>query len=250
MALFRQGYREVVLTGVNTGDYGKDLPVDDSLESLLRRLLKQCGDNRIRLNSLEPLTVTDGIVRLMEESGGRLARHLQVPLQSGSDAVLRRMRRNYRTSAWLDRMEQLRLAMPDIGLGADMIVGFPGETVQEFQETLDLLASSPVNYLHVFSWSERPGTPASELADRVHPAVIRERSAVLRQFADEAGLRFRKRFLGRQLDSVVLGDGGRALTGNFIELTLDGPRPAPGGRVLAEITAVTPDTTRAVIVPG
>ncbi len=249
-ALFRRGYREVVLTGVNTGDYGKDLDGGESLEILLERLLERCGENRIRLNSLEPLTVTDGIIRLMAGSGGRLAPHLQVPLQSGSESVLRRMRRNYRASAWLDRMERLRGAMPDIGLGADMIVGFPGETEEEFDETRRLLASSPVNYLHVFSWSERPGTPASERRDRVHSAVIRERSATLRRFADEAGFRFRGRFTGRRLDCVALGDGRRALTGNFIEVALDGERAEQGSRIVAEITAVTPEETRAVIVPG
>ncbi|MBD3867701.1 MAG: tRNA (N(6)-L-threonylcarbamoyladenosine(37)-C(2))-methylthiotransferase MtaB [Acidobacteria bacterium] len=249
-SLFRRGYREVVLTGVNTGDYGKDLEGGLILETLLERLLDRCGENRIRLNSLEPLTVTDGIIRLMAASGGRLAPHLQVPLQSGSEAVLRRMRRNYRASAWMDRMERLRAAMPDIGLGADMIVGFPGETEEEFQETCRLLASSPVNYLHVFSWSERPGTPASELHDRVHSATIRERSATLRRFADEAGFRFRSRFPGRQLDCVALGDGSRALTGNFIEVALDGKPAEPGSRVLAEIKTVTREQTRAVIVPG
>jgi len=249
-ALFRRGYREVVLTGVNTGDYGKDLDPGLSLERLLDRLLQHCGTNRIRLNSLEPLTITDGIIGLMAGSGGKLAPHLQVPLQSGSETVLRRMRRNYRASTWLDRMERLRAAMPDIGLGADMIVGFPGETDEEFQETCRLLSASPVNYLHVFSWSERPGTAASELSDRVHSALIRERSSELRRFADDAGFRFRSRYQGRQLDCVALGDGSRALTGNFIEVGLDGPPAEPGSRVLAEITSVTAEETRAVIVPG
>ena len=247
--LFQRGYREVVLTGVNTGDYGRDLSTGDSLATLLERLLGRCGDNRIRLNSLEPLTITDGLIRLMAGSGGRIAPHLQVPLQSGSDTVLRRMRRNYRASTWLQRMEQLRRAVPDIGLGADIIVGFPGETEEEFLETRRLLAGSPVNYLHVFGWSPRPGTPASDLPDLVPAAVIRERSALLRRFADEAGFRFRSRFLGRRLDCVTLGSGGRALTGNFIEVELDGDRPEPGSRVTAEITSVTTEATRASIVP-
>jgi threonylcarbamoyladenosine tRNA methylthiotransferase MtaB len=103
-ALFGRGYREVVLTGVNTGDYGRDLGDGLRLETVLERLLERCGDNRIRLNSLEPLTVSDGIIRLMAGCDGKLAPHLQVPLQSGSETVLRRMRRNYRATAWLDRM--------------------------------------------------------------------------------------------------------------------------------------------------
>ncbi len=247
--LFQRGYREVVLTGVNTGDYGRDLSTGDSLATLLKRLVDRCGENRIRLNSLEPLTITNAIIRLMAGSDGRIAPHLQVPLQSGSDTVLRRMRRNYRASTWLQRMEHLRRAVPDIGLGADMIVGFPGETEEDFLETRRLLADSPVNYLHVFGWSPRPGTPASDLPDLVPAAVIRERSALLRRFADEAGFRFRSRFLGRRLDCVTLGSGGRALTGNFIEVQLDGDRPEPCSRVTAEITSVTPQATRASIVP-
>ncbi len=237
LRLFREGYDEVVLTGVNTGDYGKDLEPGNSLESLLETLLQACGRRRLRLNSLEPLTITDRIVELISMEGSRIAPHLQVPLQSGSDPVLRRMRRNYRASTWLERLETLRKAVPGIGLGADLIVGFPGETDREFQETFDLLQSSPVNYLHVFSWSPRPGTPAAEMEDRVPPSRIRERSATLRAWADEAGLRFRRRFLGTTLECVVLGrpakDGSiRALSDNFIEITLPEAPGVPAGRLV------------------
>ncbi len=250
--LFRSGYGEVVLTGVNTGDYGKDLQPARSLVSLLETLLAECGDHRLRLNSLEPLTITDSLIELFAQDGSRLAPHLQVPLQSGSDTVLRRMRRNYKAAFWIDRLEKLRMAVPRIGLGADVIVGFPGETDQEFQETCDLLERSPVNYLHVFSWSPRPGTPASELPDRVDPSVIKERSAILRGWAEKAGLRFRQRFLGAVLECVVLDartkEGRvRALSDNFIEVGLDHVHASPGELVQVILEEATEMRTTARI---
>jgi len=246
-ALVRSGYREIVLTGVNTGDYGRDLAPRVGLRQLLDRLLERCGPTRIRLNSLEPLTVTDEIVELMAEEP-RLAPHLQIPLQSGSDTVLRGMRRNYRRATWLDRVERLRAAVPDIGLGADVIVGFPGETDACFDETYRFIDDSPLSYLHVFSWSARPGTPAAEMPHAPAPEAIRERSARLRTLGRRLSHRFRKRFEGRRLDAVVLGerrsDGRlRALTGNFIEVAIE-PGAAPGGElVTVEVLRAFPDET-------
>jgi len=244
--LFGAGYREIVLTGVNTGDYGLDLDPPVDLLTLLRRLLDNCGPNRIRLNSLEPLTVSDGVIDLMALEP-RLAPHMQVPLQSGSGAILRAMRRNYRLETYLERLERLRAAVPHAGIGADVIVGFPGETEERFQETLDFVESSPLNYLHVFSWSPRPGTPAAELPDRVRNAEVRERSRRLRALADRLSFRFRKGFEGRTLDGVVLGPGRdgatRALTGNFIECEIKGPAPPPRSIVGLRFERVTPRTT-------
>ena len=248
-AIVRAGYREVVLTGVNTGDYGRDLTPRTTLSSLLVRLLAGCGATRIRLNSLEPLAVTDEIVELMAAEP-RLAPHLQVPLQSGTDRVLRRMRRNYRRSTWLERLERLRSAVPDIGLGADVIVGFPGETAACFEETCRFIEASPLSYLHVFSWSPRPGTHAADLPEAPPPAVTRERSARLRKLGRRLSHRFRKRFEGRRLDAVVLGerraDGRlRALTGNFIEVTIEGGEVASGELVAVDVLRAKPEETLA-----
>jgi threonylcarbamoyladenosine tRNA methylthiotransferase MtaB len=249
-AIVGAGYREVVLTGVNTGDYGRDLTPRVSLRALLDRLLECCGATRIRLNSLEPLTVTDGIIDLLA-SEPRVAPHLQVPLQSGSDPVLRGMRRNYRRATWLDRIERLSSAVPDIGLGADVIVGFPGETEACFEQTCRFIEASPLSYLHVFPWSPRPGTPAAGLPDPPSPAVTRERSARLRELGGRLSHRFRKRFEGRRLDAVVLGerrDGElRALTGNFIEVTIEGGSAAAGELVDVEIHRATADETLASV---
>jgi threonylcarbamoyladenosine tRNA methylthiotransferase MtaB len=246
--LVRSGYREIVLTGVNTGDYGLDLDPPTDLITLLRSLLDSCGPIRIRINSLEPRTVRDEIIELMAAEP-RLAPHLQVPLQSGSAPILRAMRRNYDLDTYLDRLQRLHAAVPHACLGADVIVGFPGESEELFDETFEFIAASPLNYLHVFSWSPRPGTPASELPERVRPEQIRERSARLRGLGRELSLEFRKSFEGRVLDAVSLGGDktgrSRALTGNYIDLRLDGPT-APSREIIGvRILRASPDETLA-----
>jgi threonylcarbamoyladenosine tRNA methylthiotransferase MtaB len=247
--LIAAGYREVVLTGVNTGDYGRDLDPKLDLASLLRRLFDRCGPTRLRLNSLEPLTVTEDIVELLATEP-RLASHLQVPLQSGSPQLLRSMRRNYRRDTYVEVLSRLRGAIPDIGLGADVIVGFPGETDALFEETFDFIENSALNYLHVFSWSARPGTPAADYPERVDSRVQRERSRRLRNLADELSLRFRQRFEGRRLDAVALGNRRdspyqRALTGNFIDVDLPPDSVQPGQPVTVRVGASAGERTLA-----
>jgi threonylcarbamoyladenosine tRNA methylthiotransferase MtaB len=251
-ALLASGYHEVVLTGVNVGDYGKDLEPRADLAALLRRLLAVLGERqRIRLNSLEPLTVTDEIIELMARDR-RLAPHLQVPLQSGCESTLRRMRRNYRLERYSERLERLRDAVPHVGLGADVIVGFPGESEAEFEASYRFIESSPLNYLHVFAWSPRPGTPAASLQPRVHGAVVRRRSERLRALAGRLGLGFRRRFVDRVLDAVVLGTDAsgsrvRALSGNFIEVALPPSDALRRGELIdVRIRAAHPDRTEAV----
>ena len=155
-----------------------------------------------------------------------MAPHLQVPLQSGSDGVLKRMRRPYRTADYARVVEHLRRGVEGIALGADVIVGFPGETDSEFEATRRFIESSPLNYLHVFSYSPRPGTPAAARADLLQPGVIKDRSARLRRLGGDLSLRFRRSFLGRTRPSLTLRevrpDGRlRALTDNFIDLGSD-----------------------------
>jgi len=252
--LSEAGYREIVFTGVNTGDYGLDLGSPLRLHDLLERALALPGLGRLRLNSLEPKTVTPEIARLMATSDGRLARHIQIPLQSGCDAVLARMRRNYRTADYARVVERLRAAAPAIGLGADVIVGFPGESESEFEATCRFIEGSPLNYLHVFSYSPRPGTPAAARPDRLAPGIIKERSARLRALGRTLSHRFRESFVGRTLPILTLralrGDGRlRALSDNFIDLGVDVGHKSTGAlinRLLsATITEVTPDDTTA-----
>jgi len=248
LELLDAGYREIVLTGVNVGDYGRDLGESNNLQTLLERLLSVCGPNRLRLNSLEPLTVTDGIVDLMAAEP-RLASHLQVPLQSGSREVLRGMRRNYRLEQYLDRLQTLRARVPDVGLGADVIVGFPTESEALFRESYDFVAASPLNYLHVFSWSARPGTPAAQLEERVPNAEIRRRSTAMRALGDQLSLKFRAGLVGQTLDAVALApaaDGRiRALSGNFVELLLPAGSARRGEVISARVSSATIDETEA-----
>jgi len=249
--LIARGFREIVLTGVNTGDWGRDLDPPSSLACLLRRLLDAIGPNRLRLNSLEPLTLTDEIVELIA-ADPRLAPHVQVPLQSGSPTVLRRMRRNYGPERYLERLERLAAAVPHARLGADVIVGFPGETEAEFDQTLRFIERSPLSYLHVFSWSPRSGTAASDLPGRVPPRIVGRRSRRLRALGRARCLGFRRRFEGQRLDAVALGAAGpdgrqRALSGNYIDLTLSGGPVPSGAPVRVEVREATPTATFAVV---
>ena len=230
--LRRRGFHEIVLTGVNTGDWGRDLEPRQTLDQLLGRLLDVIGDGRLRLNSLEPLTVTPAIIERLS-TDPRIAPHLQIPLQSGSNAVLGRMRRNYRAKAYFELLDRLNDWVPNIGLGADVIVGFPGETNAEFDETAKRIAASPLSYLHVFSWSPRPGTPAAELRQRVPERVIRERNRILREIAASSSLRFRSRQLGSRQRALVLepkADGARTRPDRELHRgeAASGPRSRPG----------------------
>lgn len=250
--LIGAGYQEVVLTGVNTGDYGRDLEEPIDLAALLRRLLDVPGLGRLRLNSLEPRTVTPEIIDLLA-SDHRLAPHLQVPLQSGSDRVLARMRRNYRTEFYARTVEQIRHRVPHAGIGADVIVGHPGESDGDFRETLQFIASSPLNYLHVFSYSPRPGTHSATQEGVVHDADITERSARLRDLGDKLALRFRQSFVGKTLLTLAYDnrrkDGRlRALTSNFIDLSLEAPDTSINTLLPATITSAT--TTETLAIPA
>ncbi len=222
--LLAAGHREVVLTGVNTGEWGKDLGIGGGLAALLQRLLDVGGDFRLRLNSVEPRAVTPGLVALLR-TDRRLCRHLQIPLQSGSDAVLRAMRRNYRAAFYRDLVERLAAEVPGIGLGADVLVGFPTERAGDFEATLHLVEESPLAFVHAFSYSPRPGTPAAALPP-LPQGEVAARVRALRELAREKTRRFAALFRGVPLRALTLeprGAQGRALTDNFLDLTLDAP---------------------------
>jgi threonylcarbamoyladenosine tRNA methylthiotransferase MtaB len=235
--LSEAGFREIVLTGVNTGDYGKDLHPATTLADLLRRAVDIPSLGRIRLNSVEPRCVTEALVHTLAVSP-KLAPHLQVPLQSGSDPVLARMRRPYRVAHYRRALETLRKHLPDMGLGADVIVGFPGETEDDHARTRDFIAGSELNYLHVFSFAPRPGTPAATAGGRIEGTVVARRSTELRELGRTLARRFQRSFLGRELEVIGLhgarADGKtRALSGNFIEVALEAPAAHAVNRLIA-----------------
>lgn len=225
-ALLEAGYNEVVLTGINTGEYGKDLGRGGGLPSLLDLLFRVPGRYRIRLNSVEPRAVTPALIGLLKGEP-RLCRHLQIPLQSGSDRVLADMRRNYRAGFYRDLVFNLAKEVPGIGLGADVLVGFPTETPEDFEATLALLDGSPLAFVHAFSYSSRPGTPAGILPT-LPPGIVSERARRVRTLGQEKKEAFLRSSIGAEMEALTLvskGGRGRALTGNFLDVTIDEALP-------------------------
>ncbi len=238
------GGNELVLSGINLGRWGRDLAspsqrgnswrVPSTLAGLLRQILERTALPRLRLSSIEPMDWDAELIGLMAEFGGmRLARHAHLPLQSGSDAVLRRMHRRYRPWHYEEKVAALvRAAGPELTLGADVMAGFPGESDAEFDETLELIRALPFGYLHLFPFSPRPGTPGWALhAERPVPAeAVEERMAALRALASEKTRAHRRSFVGRELEAITLHtpaeagvrDRTAALTENFLPVELEG----------------------------
>jgi threonylcarbamoyladenosine tRNA methylthiotransferase MtaB len=227
------GGKELVLSGINLGRWGRDLDSSgqQSLAGLVREILEKTALPRLRLSSIEPMDWNDELIVLLREFGGnRLARHAHLPLQSGSDAVLRRMHRRYRPWHYREKVDALLRAVgPELTLGADVMVGFPGETDAEFEETVTFIRALPFGYLHLFPFSPRPGT-ALHAAAKLEPAVVEERMAVLRALAAEKSAIHRRQFVGRALEAITLhtpeelaGRGATAaLTENFLPVALEG----------------------------
>jgi threonylcarbamoyladenosine tRNA methylthiotransferase MtaB len=228
-------YREVVLTGINLGRWGREAGSNLRLKDLLRRLLDETAVDRIRISSVEPMDFSDELLELMAESP-RMAQHVHAPLQSGSDAILRRMHRKYRPRHYADRVENARRLMPDAAIGADVMTGFPGETDALFEESLQFIESMPFTYLHVFTYSERPGTKAVTLDGAVPVELRRERNRILREVGEAKNRSFREKMIGRTLSAVTLEHPRTALTTNFLHVNLD--RDLPPNQ-LVDITLVT-----------
>jgi threonylcarbamoyladenosine tRNA methylthiotransferase MtaB len=220
-----RNFREVVLSGINLGRWGREPGSAMRLAGLVRLLLNETEIERIRLSSVEPMDFSDELLALMAGSP-RIAQHVHAPLQSGSDAVLRRMHRKYRPRHYEDRVRKARAWMPDAAIGADVMVGFPGETDDEFEQSRSFIESLPFTYLHVFTYSERPGTPAADSAQQVPMPVRKQRNKVLRDLAAQKNLEFRQSMLGRTLSAVTLGEESMALTSNYLKVELSTPRPA------------------------
>jgi threonylcarbamoyladenosine tRNA methylthiotransferase MtaB len=267
-ALVDAGYRELVISGINLGRWGRDLDFvgrassvvrnpGDSLESqvwspkpshrrttddrrlvdLIRVILDHTALEKLRISSVEPMDWSDELISLMASSP-RIAKHAHVPMQSGSDAVLRRMHRKYRPWHYREKILEIRQAMPTAAIGADVMVGFPGETDREFEETRRMVEELPFTYLHVFTYSARPGTPAANMQHQVPVRVARERNRVLRELAAQKKLAFMRSFVGKRIDAITLNttsacvpagrhnSGGRgetvALTDNYLKLRLQG----------------------------
>ena len=215
-------YREVVLSGINLGRWGREPGSSTRLADLIRRVLDETAIERLRLSSVEPMDWSDDLLEMVAREP-RIAKHVHAPLQSGSDRVLRRMHRKYRPRHYEDRILKARAWMPDAAIGADVMTGFPGETAAEFEETRAFIESLPFTHLHVFTYSERPGTPAAA-SQQVPVQIRRERNRILRELGAAKNLEFRRRMLGRTLSVVTLTDS--ALSDNFLKVELATPRAA------------------------
>jgi threonylcarbamoyladenosine tRNA methylthiotransferase MtaB len=187
-----------VISGINLGRWGHELTPQGRLEELLHTILECTSIEKIRISSVEPMDWSGELVDLVT-SHPRIARHAHVPLQSGSDRILRLMHRKYRPWHYAERVQKIRELSPVAAIGADVMVGFPGETDELFEENRQFIASLPFTYLHIFTFSSRPGTPAATMPDQVPPQVARERHKVLRDLIAEKNRAFRQSFVGARL---------------------------------------------------
>ena len=201
--LSESGFREIVLSGINLGTYGRDLTPRVELIDLVRRILDETAVERLRLSSIEPLDVTQDLIDLFA-TNDRLAPHFHMPLQSASDRILAAMHRWYRAEHYARRIELIREALPHAAIGADVLTGFPGESEDDHGETLRFIEGHPFTYLHVFSYSSRPGTKAAGLSQHVPGQVIKRRARELRALADRKSSEFRQSQLGRTLRVLTL----------------------------------------------
>lgn len=229
--LVKAGYREVVISGINLGRWGRDLAGQPArrFEDLVRAILQNTSLEKLRISSVEPMDWSDELIALIANSP-RIAKHAHVPMQSGSDAVLRRMHRKYRPWHYRQEIEKIRAAMPDAAIGADVMVGFPGETEAEFEETRRMVTELPFTYLHVFTYSSRPGTPAAAMPNQVPVQLARRRNRILRELATSKKLEFMQSFVGKCVQAITLNvfQGGftEALTDNYLKLRLAGKHEA------------------------
>jgi len=261
--LVESGYREVVISGINLGRWGRDLNVKPrtpnlrpqtpdlsqtqtpevrgprsdaalgTFESLVHTILSETALEKLRISSVEPMDWSDELISLVASSP-RIAKHAHVPMQSGSDAVLRRMHRKYRPWHYREKIEKIRAAMPTAAIGADVMVGFPGETDAEFESTHRMIEELSFTYLHVFTYSARPGTPAAAMTNQVPVHIARERNRVLRELAAEKKLGFMRGFVGKAVEAITLnvighddsGEFTEALTDNYLKLRLRGRHEA------------------------
>jgi threonylcarbamoyladenosine tRNA methylthiotransferase MtaB len=213
------GYREIWITGVHLGSYGRDLPDGTSLGTLVRALGHWPDDVLFRISSLEPMDCTDEIIDLVAGSPC-LAPHFHLPLQHGADEILRVMRRPYTSRFYQRLVDRIHHRLPDAAIGSDIIVGFPGETDEQVERTVSLVESLPLTYLHVFPYSDRPGTEATELSAKVAGVAIRSRAQAVRALGERLSTRFQARQHGSRRRALTVDDGSRAVTDNYLKLRI------------------------------
>lgn len=242
------GFKEVVVTGVHLGSYGRDLDEPSSLAALLRALDRIDRDVLFRVSSLEPMDCTSDVVDLVARSG-RLLPHFHLPLQHASDRVLGLMQRPYTLAYYRRLVDTIRSQIPHASIGSDMIVGFPGESDEDFARNLEYLPVSPLTHVHVFPYSDRPGTPASSLPDKVHGAVVRERGLALRRIGAELTTRFHASQAGTVRPGLTLEDGSLVVTDNYLKVRVPPGQPR-NSRVRVRIEETSPVLRGEIVEPA
>jgi len=250
-SLVESGFQEIVLAGINLGAFGQKLKGQPHLADLLRRIVEIPNLGRIRLSSIEPMHLNPAIVE-MAAAFPVIARHFHIPMQSGSDRMLRLMRRPYTAARFRDLIYRIQRELPDTGIGTDVLVGFPGETDQDFNETCSLIEELPLTYLHVFPFSPREGTEAASLTNPTPSHVMRRRLNALLELSRSKNLAFRRRFVGKVLPAITLareenGAATRVLTDNYIHASVPALSIDPNRLIEIRIEDVLPEATFAVI---
>jgi threonylcarbamoyladenosine tRNA methylthiotransferase MtaB len=238
-ALVAAGHQELVLTGIHIGQYGKDLHQPSDLLSLIQQIEPHLKNCRLRLGSLEPTELPPGL-RVHIASSEKLCPHYHIPLQSGSDRILAAMNRTYTTRFFAELLHDIHQRQPRAGIGIDLIVGFPGETEAEFEQTYTFVSSLPVSYLHVFPYSRRPGTPAATLSGQVPGDIARLRAERMRQLGEEKNRQFARGFVDQSLEVIAEagGKGGklRAVAANYLSVQIPADEQLIGRRQRVYIT--------------
>ncbi|HSK08298.1 MAG TPA: MiaB/RimO family radical SAM methylthiotransferase [Vicinamibacterales bacterium] len=237
--LCRAGYREIVLTGVHLGAWGRDLDPPRTLAALLSALERLPNGLTVRLSSIEPMDCSAGVIEILARADGRFAPHLHLPLQHASDRLLRAMRRPYTFEEYGRLVEQIRARLPHAAIGTDLIAGFPGETEADVELTERALADLPLAYAHVFAYSDRPGTEAAQLEPKVPGVQIRERVRRLAERARGVKRRFEAQQVGAIRPALTLGNGTVALTDNYIKVSIP-PGLRRNERIRVRLTAAEP----------
>jgi threonylcarbamoyladenosine tRNA methylthiotransferase MtaB len=240
------GFKEVAIAGVHLGSYGRDLAPRASLLELLRSLDATDRDVTFRISSLEPMDCTPAIVDLVAASG-RFMPHFHLPLQHASDAMLAAMRRPYTRDYYRGLVEAIHARLPHAAIGSDMIVGFPGETDHDFAANLAYLPSSPLTHLHVFPYSDRPGTEATAMRGKVHGGVIRDRGLELRRIGGQLAAAFHARNVGSRRPALTLEDGTLAVTDNYLKLRI--PRGRERNERITVLVAKSGEQLHGVPIP-
>jgi threonylcarbamoyladenosine tRNA methylthiotransferase MtaB len=245
--LLDQGFREITLTGIHLGGYGRDGGQKQALAQLAQQLLKEERLERLRLSSIEPLEYADELIDLVGESH-KMAKHFHVPLQSGSDRILRLMRRPYMARYYADLVAKMRRRVPDAAIGADVMVGFPTETDEDHANTMQLLDATPMTYLHVFPYSQRPGTTAANLKPEVHGRIAQQRGKELRDISARKNVEFRSSFVGKELSVITLAqepnEHAQALSTNYLKVEISKGSVEANQVLNAAITGLTAEGLR------